>query len=222
MIDIFIGKRAVVMRVLIIGASQGIGLEATRQALAAGHQVRALSRSASRMTLSDPRLEKVAGDALRQQDVQSALVGVDAVIQCLGVGFGDLFSPVTLFSEATRVLLAAMAAQGVKRLLCVTGFGAGDSRASIHCLQRVPFQLAFGRAYGDKSIQERLIKDSGLDWTIVRPGVLMNGQVTGRYQVLVEPTAWRNGLIARADVAEFLVAQLAESTYVHQSPVLVN
>jgi putative NADH-flavin reductase len=216
------GIKVLVMRVLIIGASQGIGLEATRQALAAGHQVRALSRSASRMTLSDARLEKVEGDALKQQDVQSALAGVDAVIQSLGVGFGELFSPVTLFSEATRVLVAAMMAQGVKRLLCVTGFGAGESRASIHCLQRVPFQLAFGRAYADKSVQEQLIKDSGLDWTIVRPGVLMNGRVTGRYQVLVEPKAWRNGLIARADVGDFLVAQLAKPTYLHQAPVLVN
>jgi putative NADH-flavin reductase len=210
------------MRVLIIGASQGIGLEATRQALALGHQVRALSRSASRMTLADPRLEKVEGNALNQQDVRAALVGVDAVVQSLGVGLGELFSPVTLFSEATRVLVAAMTAQGVKRLLCVTGFGAGDSRASIHCLQRVPFQLAFGRAYADKSIQEQLIKDSELDWTIVRPGVLMNGRVTGRYQVLVEPKTWRNGLIARADVADFLVTQLDQSTYVHKAPVLVN
>ena len=60
----------------------------------------------------------------------------------------------------------------MKRLICVTGFGAGDSRASISCLQRLPFQMVFGRAYADKSVQERLIKDSSLDWTIVRPGVL--------------------------------------------------
>ena len=90
-------------------------------------------------------------------------------IETLGVGLMDLFQPVHLFSDATRVLVAAMKAQGVKRLICVTGFGAGDSRTSISCLQTVPFQVVFGRAYKDKSRQEQLIKESALDWTITRP-----------------------------------------------------
>ena len=67
------------------------------------------------------------GLALKAEDVEAALIGVDVVIQTLGVGLGDLFRPVHLFSDATRVLIAAMRAQGVKRLICVTGFGAGDS-----------------------------------------------------------------------------------------------
>jgi nucleoside-diphosphate-sugar epimerase len=119
------------VRVLISGASKGIGLETTRQALAAGHDVRALSRSAAAIELSDPRLEKVRGDALKGQDVRTALIGVVVVIQTLGVGLGELFQPVLLFSDATRVLIDAMTTQGVKRLICVTSFGAGDSRASI-------------------------------------------------------------------------------------------
>ncbi len=209
------------MRVLIVGASQGIGLEATRQALAAGHQVRALSRSAATMAQSDPRLEKVVGDALKREDMESAVSGVDAVIQTLGVGVRDLFRPVSLFSEATRVLIAAMQGQRIQRLICVTGFGAGDSESSIGCLQRVPFQLAFGRAYADKSVQEQLIKDSELEWTIVRPGVLTSGKARGRYQVLVDARSWRNGLIARADVAAFLVAQLQDRRHLHHAPVLV-
>ena len=210
------------MRVLIIGASKGIGLETTRQALEAGYDVRALARSASEMTLSNPKLEKIRGDALKSQDVEAALTGVDVVIQTLGVGLRDLFQPVYLFSAATRVLIAAMTAQGVKRMICVTGFGAGDSRASISCLQRLPFQLLFGRAYDDKSLQERLIKESGIDWTIVRPGVLTGGPRTGRYKVLVKATEWRNGIISRSDVADFLVRQIEDKTFVCKAPVLVN
>src|SRR5271165_4584923 len=168
--------------ILVIGASKGIGLETTRQALDAGHDVRALARSADAMTLSNPKLEKFRGDALKSEDVEAALVGVTVVIQTLGVGLGDLFRPVHLFSDATRVLIAAMQAHGVKRLISVTGFGAGDSRASIGCLQRLPFQIVFGRAYEDKSVQERLIKKSGLDWTIARPGVLIGGPRTGRFK----------------------------------------
>jgi putative NADH-flavin reductase len=111
--------------ILIIGASKGIGLETTRQALTAGHFVRALARSTSEMALSDPNLERVRGDALKTQDVEAALIGMEVVIQTLGVGLGDLFRPVRLFSDATRVLIAAMRSQRVKRLICVTGFGAG-------------------------------------------------------------------------------------------------
>jgi len=210
------------VRVLIIGASKGIGLETTRQALDSKHVVRALARSATAITVSDPSLEKIRGDALKPEDVEAALVGVDVVIQTLGVGLGDLFRPVHLFSDATRVLIAAMRSQGVKRLICVTGFGAGDSRASISCLQRLPFQIVFGRAYDDKTLQEKLIKESGLDWTIARPGVLTNGPRTGRYRVLVESSQWRNGIISRADVAEFLVRQIGDQTYIRKTPMLIN
>lgn len=209
--------------VLIIGASKGVGLEATRQALEGGHQVRALARSAAGIRLSDQKLEKIQGDALNRRDIEAALDGIDVVIQALGVSsLGDLLRPVSLFSDATRVLVSAMEGKAVKRLICVTGFGAGDSRASISCFQRLPFQIVFGRAYADKSVQERIIKDSLLDWTIARPGVLMNGRRTGRYRVLDEPSAWRNGVISRADVADFLVRQIEDRTYLRKAPVLVN
>jgi len=210
------------MRALIIGASRGIGLETTRRALDAGHHVRALARSASEIAISNPNLEKVRGDALKAEDVEVALVGVDVVIQTLGIGLGDMFRPVQLFSDATRVMIAAMKRNGLKRLICLTGFGAGDSRASISCLQRLPFQIVFGRAYRDKSLQERLIQESGLDWTIVRPGVLTGGPQTGRYKILSDPSKWRNGIISRADVAEFLVRQIEDRTYIRQAPVLVS
>ena len=210
------------MRVLIIGASKGIGLETTRRALDAGHNVRALARSATAIAVSNPSLEKMRGDALKTQDVEAALVGVDVVIQTLGVGLGDLFRPVHLFSDATRVLIGVMKRQDIKRLICVTGFGAGDSRASISCLQRLPFQIVFGRAYDDKSLQEQLIKESELDWTIARPGVLTSGPRTGHYQILSEASQWRNGTISRADVAEFLVRQIGDQTYILKAPVLIN
>jgi putative NADH-flavin reductase len=210
-------------RVLIIGASKGIGLEATRQALTAGHRVRALSRSAAPSGLSNTNLEKIRGDALDKRNITAALDGMDVVIQALGVSsLGELFRPVSLFSDATRLLVGAMEGKAVQRLICVTGFGAGDSGASVSCLQRLPFQFVFGRAYADKSLQERMIKDSSLDWTIVRPGVLTNGRRTGRYRILDEPAAWQNGIISRADVADFLVRQIEDQTYVRKAPVLIN
>lgn len=184
--------------------------------------MRALARSAAAIALSDPNLEKIRGDATKTEDVEAALVGMDVVIQTLGVGLGDLFRPVRLFSDSTRVLIAAMKGHGVKRLISVTGFGAGDSRASISCVQRLPFQIVFGRAYEDKSLQERLFQESGLDWTIARPGVLTDGPRTGRYKILADSSKWRNGIISRADVADFLVRQIEDRTYIRLAPVLVN
>jgi putative NADH-flavin reductase len=214
--------RLIMAHVLIIGASKGIGLETVRSALAAGHQVRALARSATSISLTHPQLKKMGGNALVREDVEGALQGVDVVIQTLGVSFTELFGPVHLFSDATRVLVAAMAARGVRRLICVTGFGAGDSRDSISVLQRLPFHAVFGRAYADKSIQEQLIKETALDWTIVRPGVLTDGVRTGRYQALDQPSQWRNGIIARADVADFCVKQIGNPASVRKAYVLVN
>ncbi len=210
------------MSILIVGASKGIGLETTRQAVDAGHNVRAFARSVAEIAISKSSLKKIRGDALKPEDVEAALAGVVVVIQTLGVGLRDLFRPVHFFSDATRVLIAAMKSQGVKRLICVTGFGAGDSRASISCLQRLPYKIVFGRAYDDKSLQEKLIKESELDWTIARPGVLTSGPRTGRYRILSEASQWRNGIISRADVAEFLVQQIGDQAYIRKTPVLIS
>lgn len=208
--------------VLVIGASRGIGLETVKAALAAGHHVRALSRSAGRSGFSHVSLETRRGDALNVADIDAALEGIDVVIQALGVTARALMAPVSLFSEATRILVSAMEKRAVRRLISVTGFGAGDSRAAINCFQRVPFRLFFGRAYDDKSVQESLIKASQLDWTIVRPGVLVPGPASYRYKVLVEPAQWRNGFISRADVADFLVKQVTTTQYLRQAPVVVR
>jgi len=208
--------------ILVIGASHGIGLETVKRALAAGHRVRAMARSAASMPLQHERLEKYTGDALVEQDVRAALQGVEVVIQALGIRAADMFRPVQLFSAATRVLVAQMQAQNVRRLITVTGFGAGDSQSSIGLLQRLPFRMVFGHAYDDKSRQEQMIRESGLDWTIARPGVLINASCNGRYRVLEDRAQWRNGIIARADVADFLVRQVDDRGGIGKTPVLIR
>jgi uncharacterized protein YbjT (DUF2867 family) len=209
-------------RLLVIGGSRGIGLAVVHQALNRGFAVRALARSAAEPAPSTSAVEWHTGNALNPDDIAAALIGVDAVILTLGIRPGPemLFGPVRLFSTATRILVPAMQRVGIARLICVTGFGAGESRKAVGCLESIPFQLFLGRAYEDKSVQEQLICDSGLDWVIARPVILTNGPATGRYQVLARPEEWRNGLIARADVADFLLQQVDSDQWLRMSPVL--
>lgn len=212
------------MKVLVIGASRGIGLETVKALLAGGHDVRALARAASSIAIEDARLEKLDGDALDPETVARALDGVDAVIQSLGVTFGPdaLLKGTTLFSAATRILVDAMRADGVKRLVAVTGFGAGDSRGHGGLLyDALLFPLILKRVYDDKDVEEQIIKASGLDWTIVRPGLLTGGPARG-YRALTEPSSWRAGTVSRADVAAFLAREVTERAYLGKTPVLIS
>jgi putative NADH-flavin reductase len=211
-------------KVLVIGASRGIGVETVKAALRAGHSVRALARSAASMPIQNADLDKVSGNALDSDTVRKALEDVDLVIETLGVDISPraIFERTTLFSQSTRILVDAMKAAGVKRLIAVTGLGAGDSRGHGGLLyDLIVFPLLLKRVYDDKDVQEWIIKSSGLDWTIVRPGLLTNRPATGRYRVLTASKDWRFGIISRADVANFLVQAIDDRALIGTTPLLV-
>jgi len=212
-------------KVLIIGASRGIGLETVKAALLAGHNVRALARSAARIPIQNPGLDRVAGNALDSSAIRSNLDGVDVVVQTLGVDVAprSIFERTTLFSQSTRIIVDAMKAAGVKRLIAVTGLGAGNSRGHGGIIyDSVVFPLLLKRVYDDKDVQEWIIKSSGLDWTIVRPGLLTNRPATGHYRILTAAGDWRFGTISRADVADFIVRQIDDRKLIGTTPLLIN
>ena len=212
-------------KVLIIGASRGIGLETVKAALLAGHNVRALARSAARIPIQNPGLDRVAGNALDSSAIRSTLDGVDVVVQTLGVDVAprSIFERTTLFSQSTRIIVEAMKAAGVKRLIAVTGLGAGNSRGHGGIIyDSVVFPLLLKRVYDDKDVQEWIIKSSGLDWTIVRPGLLTNRPATGHYRILTAAEDWRFGTISRADVADFIVRQIDDRKLIGTTPLLIN
>jgi putative NADH-flavin reductase len=210
--------------VLIIGASKGIGRETVKAALAAGHTVKAFARSAASIPITDARLEKVSGDALNRADVEAALSGTDAVVQSLGISnMSELMTGTTLFSNTARILVDAMQARGPKRLIMVTGAGAGDSRGKLGFLyDKILFPLTLGRVYADKDIAEDMVRKSSLEWTIARPGGLTNGPKSSSYKVLVESRDWHLGFISRASVADFLVRQIDDRNLIGKTPVLVG
>ena len=208
-------------RVLVIGASRGVGLETVRQALAVGHKVRAMARSSDQIPITRAALEKFAGSALSEADVNRAVAGADAVITALGMS--PTLEPVRLFSNSARLVIKAMTNHEVSRLIAVTGIGAGDSHGLGGLLYAKLLQpLILGPIYQDKDREEAIIRASGLRWSIVRPGFLTRFARREKYRVLVQPDQWETGFISRADVAHFLVRQIGDETYIHQTPLLID
>jgi len=184
-----------------------------------------LARSAAGIPIEDANLDKVAGNALDPDTISSALQDIGVVIQTLGVDFSPrlIFEGTRLFSDSTRILVEAMKTVGVKRLIIVTGLGAGESRGHGSLLyDAIIFPLLLKRVYDDKDVQEWIVRSSGLDWIIVRPGLLKNSAATGSYRVLTAPRDWRFGMISRADVADFLVRQIDDRALIGTTPLLIN
>jgi len=207
------------MKLLIIGASRGIGLELLQQALSAGHVVTALARNPQSLAIADENLKAVKGDILDKSSIEGALPGQDVV--CVTIGVKVTRQPISIFSKGTKAVVEAMQNSSSRRLICVTGLGAGDSRGHGGFLyDKIFYPLLLKTIYEDKDRQEQVVRESGLDWVIVRPGVLTNGPRTGEYRVLTELKGVHGGKISRADVADFILREAAEMKYEGQTPLL--
>jgi putative NADH-flavin reductase len=207
------------MRILVVGATGATGQQIVEQSLAQGHHVTALVRRPDKFDIQHPFLQVVKGDVLDPASLD-AVQGQDAVISSLGTKKIGL-EPVTLLSEGTKNLLQAMERHSVKRLVCITGIGAGDSKGHGGLLyDKLILPLILKRIYDDKDRQEAEIRQSNLDWTIVRPGGLTNDLAKGKYRVLTDLTGITAGKISRADVATFILQELTDDRYLHQAPLI--
>ena len=205
------------MKVLIIGATGATGKSLMREALAQGHKVTALARNPSAVASEDHRLRVVEGNALDASSLEAAVAGQEAVLSALGTRAAR---PTTLFSESTHNLIGAMDKHGVRRLVCITGVGVGDSKGHVGFLyDRIIRPFVVKNIYEDKERQEEEIKQSDLDWVIVRPAQLTDEPAKGEYGVYLKGS-YTVKTISRADVAAFMLAQLTDDTYVHKTPVI--
>jgi putative NADH-flavin reductase len=208
------------MKILILGATGGTGRLIVRDALANGHSVVALVRSKARAAdLSGADI--IEGDACDESTLMRSLNGCDAVVSSLGTGLSP-FREVNLLTVATRALVAAMTRYGVRRLVCVSALGVGDSHGHGGFVFDRLFQpLLLSHAYKDKDRQEAAIRASSLDWVVVRPARLINGLARGNLRAFTDLAGVNGGKIARADVARFVVEQLTTDTWLRQTPVLL-
>lgn len=219
------------MKVLVTGGTGFLGSEVVRAALAQGHEVTVLTRNVDALS-PGPNLRVIVGDARDAPAVSAALDGQDAVIHSVGASSSS--APLgranarrkdgtDLFSVTTCRLVYAMRRQGVRRLIAVSNVGVGDSANALPWIMRrvllpwlAPFLL---RVMADKEQMEKIIRDSGLDWTIVRLNGILKGPAKGKLRV----AEGKVGLfITAADAADFLVQQVDQELYLGRAPSVSN
>jgi uncharacterized protein YbjT (DUF2867 family) len=211
--------RATPTKILVLGATGATGRSIVTQALARGHDVAALVRSPDKAS-GLKGAELIVGDARDETALRRAIKGRDVVVSALGTPASPI-REVTLLSTATRVLVGAMKAEHVSRLVCITGLGAGDSAGHGGFLfDNVIFPLLLRKVYADKNRQEAIVRDSGLDWTLVRPVVLNDKPGRGAIRALTDLSGFHGGTIAREDVARFVLEQLSADTWLRRSPLI--
>jgi putative NADH-flavin reductase len=206
------------MRILVIGATGGSGREIVKQALERGYDVVALARKPSKIKTTHERLRVVQGDVTDAASVEAAMQSCDAVVCALG--HKRWLGPSNILSEGTRNIVRAMEKHGVKRLVIESALGTGDSTGRLgvwYTLFTIPVILPF--YWFDRGRQERVVRESGLEWVIVRPSQLTNGRKRGVYQhgPRVGNYLW-SASISRADVADFMLNQLGQTPYLRQAP----
>jgi putative NADH-flavin reductase len=206
-------------KILVLGATGATGRLIVNQAVARGYDVTVLVRSAGKASdITGAKL--IVGDARDETALREALEGRDAVVSALGTPVSP-FREVTLLSTATRALVSAMKAEQVSRLVCITGMGAGDSAGHGGFIaDNVIFPLLLKKVYADKNRQEAIVRNSGLNWVLVRPSILNNKPGRGSIRALTDLSGFHGGSIAREDVAKFVLDQVRADIWRHRSPLI--
>ncbi len=210
------------MKLIIFGATGGTGKQLVEQALEQGHLVTAFVRDPSKLGIMHSNLTIAKGDIMNPSSITSAMQGQEVVLCAIGAPANKTG---TIRSDGTKNIIHAMKATGVKRLICQTSLGYGDSKK---LLDQTPFIFKYiivpfflRKGFADHALQEEYIKQSQLDWIIARPGNLTDDAHTGTYQHGFPATAKNLQVkISRADVADFMLKQLTQNTYLRKTPGL--
>jgi len=205
------------MKLLIIGGTGKTGRELIGQSLQEGHDITALVRNPSNLKIEHSNLHVVKGDVLDLETLNPVIKDQDVVISSLG--HKKFFIKTSILSRGTKNIITSMENNQVKRFICITSLGINDSKYKLglyYTLFTIPFILFF--YFRDKSKQEKLIMNSSLDWTIVRPGQLINGKKRGIYKHGLNLGHYiLTKMVSRADVAHFIINLLKNKKYLKQT-----
>jgi len=207
------------MRITVIGASAGVGLELVNQLLERGHSVMTLSRHVETIP-NHPGIEKIRGSSLNADDVAKATDSAEVILVTIGTGMST--KATGLYPGSAAAILKALERSTTKPpLIVLTGFGAGDSWNYNSLPMKLLFSLFLKDAYAEKTRMEQLIAKGYPNSMFVRPGRLTNGALSKRYRVLAGLD--RNtgvGAISRKDVAHFMAEQAEHPDFIGKYPAL--
>jgi uncharacterized protein YbjT (DUF2867 family) len=185
------------MNLVVLGATGRTGHLVVEQALAAGHTVTALVRSPEKLAAGNSSLRVVTGEATDTSAVARAMEGADAVISTLG-GSGSVIA------DSTPAIVAAARQTGVSRVVVLSSFAVERDR--LNAVSRLLSGIVIGPVIKDHSAGEIVLRQGGLDWTIVYASLLTDGPAGGSVEVLPESAKRRmSEKISRADVAAWMV-----------------
>ncbi|MFM8363377.1 MAG: NAD(P)-dependent oxidoreductase [Haliscomenobacter sp.] len=213
------------MRVLLLGATGYSGKAVLAEAIKQGHKVTVLVRDASKVPIQHTNLTIVEGDVLDTRVVASVLHKQQAVIQCLGLGGKGDGKPSTFISDATKIMVAEMEKQNVKRLIAMSNVGAGNSIAFQPWFFRkiiLPYFMKWLQAIiDDKNRMEPIIMDSNLDWTIVRCPNIVDKPTRGGCIATLDGKGLKLS-VTLEDMAKFMLLQLTDDIFSKQAPSISN
>ena len=207
------------MKLVIFGATGSIGSQVVEQALEQGHTVTAFTRNPDKLNIHHPRLNIFTGDVMNPTLVEQAVIGHDVAICVLGSG-KKLTGNVR--SQGTKNIIQALEKVGVRRFICQSTLGTGDSWGNLNFYWKyIMFGFILRKVFADHQIQEQYVRQSNLDWTIIRPGAFIEGKCTGQYRHGFPSSDRTSSLtISRPDVAEFILKQLTDNTYLGKAASL--
>jgi putative NADH-flavin reductase len=206
------------MKILVLGATGRTGKIFAQLATAKNHQVTAIIRNMKNAIL--PKVYYIEGLPTDEQFLTKALQGMDAVVVSLNINrtsdnpFARVVSPLTLISDSVKALIPAMEKNNVKRIITVSASGVGDSWNDMYLIARLLIRYSnIWKAYEDHDRQEQIVRQSKMDWTIVRP-VMLNDKDSDEYRAVIgKPTS---GNISRKGVARFILDSLESEKYVKE------
>jgi len=196
------------MKLVVFGATGGIGSQVLQQALAAGHDVTAVARRPSAIALQHEHLTIIQGDVLQSATLRDAISGKDVIISALGARDR---APTTIYSAGIANIIRAMQASDVRRILCISAGGLEPVVSWQRVIAKPILWLVFKHMYTDLVRMETTVKASDLDWTIIRPPALTNGPRTGKYHSIDRNHLPHNFSMSRADVADYIIGHLNDT-----------
>lgn len=203
------------MNILVFGASGRTGKHLITEGLKDGYRVTAFVRDISGLTIKNNNLILFQGSIINPKDVQEAMVGQDVVISVLGNKTSRaLLRSTTVISDGVRNIISGMKRQSIKRLVFVSSFGINDE---IFFPEKLFIRTVMKNIFSEIPKQEEFIKRSELDWTIVRPARLIDSKRTGKYRVGDILPIGLFSKISRADVADFILESLRDSSFIHRT-----